>query len=70
MVNIVVMVAIQDDLWHPKCVRHGWYLPFEPPQHEYGAWKRHYIACIYTLDMELSTRTVSTADAVGILSKV
>uniref|UniRef100_A0A4X2JWP5 Epithelial cell transforming 2 like n=1 Tax=Vombatus ursinus TaxID=29139 RepID=A0A4X2JWP5_VOMUR len=40
----------QDCLWRPKCIRFGWFLPYDPPENEYGAWKRHYIACVATLD--------------------
>ncbi|XP_059842680.1 epithelial cell-transforming sequence 2 oncogene-like isoform X2 [Hypanus sabinus] len=40
----------QDCLWMPKCVKHGWFLPYSPPDYEYGAWKRHYIACVRSLD--------------------
>ncbi|XP_036624126.1 epithelial cell-transforming sequence 2 oncogene-like [Trichosurus vulpecula] len=40
----------QDCLWRPKCIRFGWFLPYDPPDNEYGAWKHHYIACVATLD--------------------
>uniref|UniRef100_UPI00398E368E epithelial cell-transforming sequence 2 oncogene-like n=1 Tax=Pristiophorus japonicus TaxID=55135 RepID=UPI00398E368E len=40
----------QDCLWMPKCVKRGWFLPYTPPDHEYGAWKRHYVACACSLD--------------------
>ncbi|XP_042524629.1 epithelial cell-transforming sequence 2 oncogene-like isoform X1 [Dipodomys spectabilis] len=40
----------QDCLWMPKCVRFGWFLPYTPTDNEYGAWKRHYIACVSNLD--------------------
>ncbi|KAM4865844.1 epithelial cell-transforming sequence 2 oncogene-like isoform 2-T2 [Thomomys bottae] len=40
----------QDCLWMPKCVRFGWFLPYTPTDHEYGAWKHHYIACVSNLD--------------------
>ncbi|XP_051853813.1 epithelial cell-transforming sequence 2 oncogene-like isoform X1 [Antechinus flavipes] len=40
----------QDCLWRPKCIRFGWFLPYDPSDNEYGAWKRHYIACVATLD--------------------
>ncbi|XP_070190601.1 epithelial cell-transforming sequence 2 oncogene-like [Littorina saxatilis] len=40
----------QDDVWMPKCLRLGWFLPYTPADNEYGAWKRHYVACIHTLD--------------------
>ncbi|XP_033091203.1 epithelial cell-transforming sequence 2 oncogene-like isoform X8 [Trachypithecus francoisi] len=40
----------QDCLWMPKCVKFGWFLPYTPTANEYGAWKRHYIACVSHLD--------------------
>ncbi|XP_066227845.1 epithelial cell-transforming sequence 2 oncogene-like isoform X2 [Saccopteryx leptura] len=40
----------QDCLWMPKCVKFGWFLPYTPTDHEYGAWKHHYIACVSNLD--------------------
>uniref|UniRef100_A0A7N5KHV2 Epithelial cell transforming 2 like n=1 Tax=Ailuropoda melanoleuca TaxID=9646 RepID=A0A7N5KHV2_AILME len=40
----------QDCLWMPKCIRFGWFLPYTPTDHEYGAWKHHYIACVSSLD--------------------
>ncbi|XP_070568992.1 LOW QUALITY PROTEIN: epithelial cell-transforming sequence 2 oncogene-like [Ptychodera flava] len=41
----------QDDLWMPKCVKFGWFLPYSPDRNEYGAWKRHYINCLKSLDV-------------------
>ncbi|XP_053396270.1 epithelial cell-transforming sequence 2 oncogene-like isoform X2 [Mercenaria mercenaria] len=40
----------QDVLWMPKCMKYGWFLPYSPSEYEYGCWKRHYIACVKTLD--------------------
>uniref|UniRef100_A0A8C9Q4R2 Epithelial cell transforming 2 like n=1 Tax=Spermophilus dauricus TaxID=99837 RepID=A0A8C9Q4R2_SPEDA len=40
----------QDCLWMPKCIKFGWFLPYTPTDNEYGAWKRHYIACVSNLD--------------------
>ncbi|XP_032130521.1 epithelial cell-transforming sequence 2 oncogene-like isoform X4 [Sapajus apella] len=40
----------QDCLWMPKCIKFGWFLPYTPTDNEYGAWKRHYIACVSHLD--------------------
>jgi len=40
----------------PKCTRRGWYLPYTPADNEYGAWKRHYVACILTLDMNAPSK--------------
>ncbi|XP_053317007.1 epithelial cell-transforming sequence 2 oncogene-like [Spea bombifrons] len=40
----------QDCLWMPKCSKFGWFLPYTPPENEYGAWKRHYITCACSLD--------------------
>ncbi|XP_032130519.1 epithelial cell-transforming sequence 2 oncogene-like isoform X2 [Sapajus apella] len=39
-----------DCLWMPKCIKFGWFLPYTPTDNEYGAWKRHYIACVSHLD--------------------
>ena len=60
-------VCVQDALWTSKCMRHGWFLPYEPTPNEYGAWKQHYIACVQSLDVELSGRTVATANTVRTL---
>uniref|UniRef100_A0A3B3RR88 Epithelial cell transforming 2 like n=1 Tax=Paramormyrops kingsleyae TaxID=1676925 RepID=A0A3B3RR88_9TELE len=43
-------LAEQDCLWAPKCIKRGWFLPFTPTDLEYGAWKRHYIVCVSSLD--------------------
>nr|XP_019588337.1 PREDICTED: epithelial cell-transforming sequence 2 oncogene-like isoform X1 [Rhinolophus sinicus]XP_019588338.1 PREDICTED: epithelial cell-transforming sequence 2 oncogene-like isoform X1 [Rhinolophus sinicus]XP_019588339.1 PREDICTED: epithelial cell-transforming sequence 2 oncogene-like isoform X1 [Rhinolophus sinicus]XP_019588340.1 PREDICTED: epithelial cell-transforming sequence 2 oncogene-like isoform X1 [Rhinolophus sinicus] len=40
----------QDCLWMPKCIKFGWFLPYTPTDHEYGAWKHHYLACVSNLD--------------------
>ncbi|KAM7135484.1 epithelial cell-transforming sequence 2 oncogene-like isoform 4-T6 [Molossus nigricans] len=40
----------QDCLWMPKCIKFGWFLPYTATEHEYGAWKHHYIACVSNLD--------------------
>ncbi|XP_070273877.1 epithelial cell-transforming sequence 2 oncogene-like isoform X1 [Myotis yumanensis] len=40
----------QDCIWMPKCLKLGWFLPYTPADHEYGAWKHHYIACVCNLD--------------------
>ena len=40
----------------PKCTKLGWYLPYSPADNEYGAWKRHYIACTMTLDMHIPSK--------------
>ena len=45
----------------PKCIKYGWYLPYEPDDGEYGAWKRHYTACVKTLDFVVSNEEVSAA---------
>uniref|UniRef100_A0A671QHG0 F-box domain-containing protein n=1 Tax=Sinocyclocheilus anshuiensis TaxID=1608454 RepID=A0A671QHG0_9TELE len=44
-------LAEQDCLWSPKCIRLGWFLPYSPSDHEYGARKRHYVACTASLDI-------------------
>ncbi|XP_064597165.1 F-box only protein 16-like [Liolophura sinensis] len=38
-----------DQLWMPKCLRLGWYVPFTPGPYETGAWKRTYIEHIKSL---------------------
>ncbi|XP_017564290.1 epithelial cell-transforming sequence 2 oncogene-like isoform X3 [Pygocentrus nattereri] len=43
-------LAEQDCLWSPKCIRRGWFLPYNPSDNEYGAWKKHYVACAGSLD--------------------
>ena len=40
----------------PKSLKLGWFLPYTPEENEYGAWKRHYVACIKTLDMEVPSK--------------
>jgi len=59
-----VVVVMQDVLWNSKCMRHGWFLPYEPTANENGSWKRHYIACVQSLDVEISGRSVVTANTV------
>ncbi|XP_048830772.1 epithelial cell-transforming sequence 2 oncogene-like isoform X1 [Brienomyrus brachyistius] len=44
------VLAEQDCHWAPKCMKHGWFLPYTPTDLEYGAWKRHYIVCVSSLD--------------------
>lgn len=36
----------KDDVWRPKALKFGWYLPYEPFHREHGAWKAHYIECV------------------------
>uniref|UniRef100_A0A8C4R708 Coiled-coil domain containing 28A n=1 Tax=Eptatretus burgeri TaxID=7764 RepID=A0A8C4R708_EPTBU len=43
-------LAEQDVIWAPKCVNQGWFLPYSPCETEFGAWKRHYIQCVTSLD--------------------
>ncbi|XP_035388387.1 epithelial cell-transforming sequence 2 oncogene-like isoform X2 [Electrophorus electricus] len=50
----------QDCLWSLKCVRRGWFLPHSPANNEFGAWKKHYIACAASLDF------LSPREAAGI----
>jgi len=61
------MISVQDALWTSKCMRHGWFLPYEPTPNEYGAWKQHYIACVQSLDVEFSGRTIATANTVHVI---
>ncbi|XP_041063580.1 epithelial cell-transforming sequence 2 oncogene-like [Carcharodon carcharias] len=56
----------QDCLWMPKCVKQGWFLPYTPPDHEYGAWKRHYVACACSLDY---LTPLETAKIYGVLEE-
>nr|KAG5691354.1 hypothetical protein BaRGS_033403 [Batillaria attramentaria] len=39
----------RDELWMPRCVRVGWYLPFTPSPYERGVWKRHFVENIKML---------------------
>ncbi|XP_052009835.1 epithelial cell-transforming sequence 2 oncogene-like [Xyrauchen texanus] len=59
-------LAEQDCLWSPKCIRLGWFLPYSPSDNEYGAWKRHYVACAASLDI-LTPR--EAADIYGTLNE-
>ncbi|MCJ8737155.1 hypothetical protein PDJAM_G00020570 [Pangasius djambal] len=56
----------QDCLWTPKCIRQGWFLTYGTSDNEYGAWKKHYIACACNLDF-LSPR--EAADIYGTLNE-
>ena len=49
----------QDTIWRRKCLKFGWYLPYKPSELENGAWKKHYMMCIRTLDIELPQKSVS-----------
>lgn len=51
-------VCEQDEVWMPKCVKFGWYLPYTASHLEYGAWKEHYIKCTSTLDMHSPRKMV------------
>ncbi|XP_072306438.1 epithelial cell-transforming sequence 2 oncogene-like [Eucyclogobius newberryi] len=44
------ILAEQDCLWVNRCVGKGWFLPYTPAEKEYGAWKKHYVSCVSTLD--------------------
>ncbi|KAM9570112.1 epithelial cell-transforming sequence 2 oncogene-like isoform 1-T1 [Salvelinus alpinus] len=44
------VLAEQDCLWSVRCVRRGWFLPYNPGDREYGGWKSHYVSCVSTLD--------------------
>lgn len=39
----------RDDVWKPKCLKLGWYLPYEPAHREVGAWKAHYVECVCSI---------------------
>uniref|UniRef100_A0A3P9K2P9 Coiled-coil domain containing 28A n=1 Tax=Oryzias latipes TaxID=8090 RepID=A0A3P9K2P9_ORYLA len=47
----------QDCLWVDRCVRRGWFLPYTPAEKEFGAWKKHYVSCVSTLDLLTSQET-------------
>ncbi|KAM7395779.1 hypothetical protein PAMA_007184 [Pampus argenteus] len=38
-----------DQLWMPKCLRHGWCINFSPSPFEQGVWKRLYIQTVQEL---------------------
>lgn len=66
LTHSVISMWFQDCLWSPKCIRLGWFLPYSPSDHEYGAWKRHYVACTASLDI-LTAR--EAADVYGTLNE-
>lgn len=41
-----------DDVWKPKAMKFGWYLPYEPFRREVGAWKAHYIECVCSINAQ------------------
>ncbi|KAG7502455.1 hypothetical protein JOB18_020219 [Solea senegalensis] len=43
-------LAEQDCIWTGRCIRRGWFLPYTPDSKEFGAWKKHYVSCVSTLD--------------------
>ncbi|KAJ0062478.1 hypothetical protein NL108_013687, partial [Boleophthalmus pectinirostris] len=44
------ILSEQDCLWASRCIDRGWFLPYTPAEKEYGAWKKHYVSCVSTLD--------------------
>ncbi|RNA43582.1 epithelial cell-transforming sequence 2 oncogene-like [Brachionus plicatilis] len=36
----------QEEIWMPKCLNFGWYLPYKPTEREFGCWKAHYVQSI------------------------
>ncbi|XP_055084630.1 epithelial cell-transforming sequence 2 oncogene-like [Periophthalmus magnuspinnatus] len=44
------ILSEQDCLWASRCIGKGWFLPYTPAEKEYGAWKKHYVSCVSTLD--------------------
>ena len=42
--------APQDVVWMPKCLNYGWFLPYKPPDNEFGGWKKYYLGCVQTPD--------------------
>ncbi len=43
--SITTWNIVKDELWIPKCIRYGWFLPYKPRESETGAWKFFYILC-------------------------
>ncbi|GAB1600138.1 F-box only protein 16-like isoform X1 [Argonauta hians] len=50
-----------DQLWLPKCIRFGWYLPNLPNPYERSSWKRLYIDKIQTLRL-FRTKSLTNLD--------
>ncbi|XP_029352978.1 F-box only protein 16 [Echeneis naucrates] len=48
-----------DQLWIPKCLKHGWSISFSPTRFEQGVWKRHYIQTVQELRLS-PQRTASS----------
>ncbi|KAK3578884.1 hypothetical protein CHS0354_010250 [Potamilus streckersoni] len=42
-------LAEQDVIWKSKCIRKGWFIPYEPIDNEYGGWKNFYAACVHVI---------------------
>ncbi|CAI9734018.1 epithelial cell-transforming sequence 2 oncogene-like isoform X2 [Octopus vulgaris] len=53
----------QESIWMPKCIKRGWYLPFNTNPNEYGNWKRHYITCVCTLEYILPEKNNQLNDS-------
>ena len=41
----------------------GWYLPYEPDDNEYGAWKKHYVSCTFSLDTDVPSKYIVSLHA-------
>ncbi|XP_028411573.1 epithelial cell-transforming sequence 2 oncogene-like [Dendronephthya gigantea] len=50
----------QDAVWRSKCLKFGWYLPYQPSSLENGAWKKHYMMCIKTLEIEVPHKSANS----------
>ncbi|KAK3098400.1 hypothetical protein FSP39_019161 [Pinctada imbricata] len=50
----------QDDVWMPKCLKYGWFLPYKAPDNEYGAWKKYFLGCVQTPDYTPAADTLET----------
>lgn len=57
------MVATLDDIWKPKCVARGWYLPYVPSPFEKGVWRAHYVECVKSWKAIARSRAQELADA-------
>ncbi|GFO24266.1 epithelial cell transforming sequence 2 oncogene-like protein [Plakobranchus ocellatus] len=57
-------VSEQETIWMSKCIKLGWFLPYTPADNEYGAWKRHYVGCIHTLDYHISRGRSASLDGI------
>ena len=45
-----MICCLQDNVWMPKCLQYGWFLPYQAPDNEFGAWKKYFLGCVQTPD--------------------